>query len=76
MALIPDGEALDILARLQAIEAALGDLATKVSLTDELAEITTEIQALRNEVGGIQTRFKDLKTRYEQLAVRVADLEP
>jgi len=76
MSLIPDGEALDILARLQAIEAALGDLATKASLQTELQEIITEIQALRNEVGGIQTRHQDLKSRYEQLAVRVTDLEP
>jgi len=75
MSLIPDGEALDILARLQAIEVALGDLATKVTLTADLNEIITEVQALRNEVGGIQTRHVDLKTRYEQLAVRVGALE-
>lgn len=75
MPLIPDGEAADILSRLQAIEAALSGLAKKSELQTELNEIVTEIQSLRNEVGTAQTRFTDLKTRYEELAVRVSALE-
>ena len=75
MALIPDGEAQDILDRLGAIENILAGMSKKTDVTAELAEVANEVQALRNEVGSLQIRSIELKARYESLGVRVDTLE-